>query len=247
MRPSLLICPVGGPVPTHPDFDNKNHWRYGGLVDGYEVMAVCYNDDFVPERESYTWLYRRYGMKWAIAKSLLEKFELKDFEQYEYIGFIDDDLLMTKADVTSCLNKAHELNSKLFQLSVDKNSDCWYKILYQNDLLEYSTTNFIEIMAPFIHTDKMPLLKKFWDSYDINCGWGLDSILCYILMESATVFHDVSMIHPKKQESGYDKAQAFLESSLVLNSIYPAFMQKEYGIDAPQVGDQKIISRKVRN
>ena len=241
MRPSLLICPVGGPVPTSPEFDNSNHWRWGHP--SYEILVVAYNE-YNPEIFTYDSIQYGKGMKWSLAKHILKDI---DVSRYEYIGFIDDDLLMTGSDIASCLNKAYQLKTKLFQLSVDKNSDCWYKILYQNDLLEHSTTNFIEIMAPFIHTDKIPVLKRFWDMYNIDCGWGLDRIFCYITMESATVFHDVCMIHPKKQESGYNKVKAFDEACLVLNSIYPSFMRAEYNLDAPSIGDQQILNRKVRN
>jgi len=239
-RPSLLFCPVGNPVPTLPNFDNGNHWRYGHPA--YEVLVVAYNE-YNPEIFSYDWIHYGKGMKWTLAKQILKTI---DISKYEYIGFIDDDLLMTRSDVASCLNRAYHLNTKLFQLSVDKNSDCSYKLLYQNDNLEYSTTNFIEVMAPFIHTDVLPTVQKFWEFYDIDCGWGFDSVLCNLVGETATVFHDVCMIHPKKETSAYNKHDAFVEQAIAIQQAYPNFMQDEYGVVAPPVGNHQILNRKVR-
>jgi outer membrane protein len=44
-----------------------------------------------------------------------------------------------------------------------------------------------------------------------------------------------------------EKDAAFKEASLTINLIYPTFMKTEYDLDAPPIGDQQILSRKVRS
>lgn len=240
MKKSLIICPVGNPVPTMDGFDNDNHWRWD--VDGrsYDTLVVNYNTSYTVPPETYDTIHFMKGMKWAIAKKLLKTIR---YNQYEYIGFLDDDLLITRDAINKSLQIASGLEAKIFQLSVDKNSDCSYNILYQNPDLMFSETNFVEVMAPFIHTSILPTIEKFWDKYDINTGWGFDSILCNIVGEKALVIHSHSMIHPKKPVSDYNKASALAESQLALYQIYPQFMKEEYGIHDAQIPSPQILRR----
>lgn len=239
MRKSLIICPSGNPIPTMDGFDNSNHWRWYHDDRLYEVDVVSYND-YHHDLNTYDSLHKMKGMKWSIAKKLLKIF---DYTKYEYIGFLDDDLLITRDAVNKSLQLASGLDAKIFQLSVDRDSDCSYNILYQNPDLAFSETNFVEIMGPFIHTSILPTIEKFWDKYDINTGWGFDSVLCNIVGEKALVIHNQCMIHPKKPVSDYDKSNALAESHLALNTIYPQFMKEEYGIDDAQVSSPQILRR----
>lgn len=239
MRKSLIICPSGNPVPTMDGFDNSEHWRWYHEDRHYETAVVGYND-FVSHPMSFDHFHKLTGMKWAIAKKLLKTF---DYSKYEYIGFLDDDLLITRDAINKSLQLATGLEAKIFQLSVDKTSDCSYNILYQNPDLVFSETNFVEIMAPFIHTSILPTIEKFWDKYDINTGWGFDSALCNIVGEKALVIHSHCMIHPKKPVSDYDKAGALAESQLALYQIYPQFMKEEYGIADAQIPSPQILRR----
>ena len=239
MKKSLIICPVGNPVPTLDGFDNANHWRWNYPDRNYDILAIRYNDYLLDEK-SCTISYDMKGMKWSIAKTLLNTI---DYSRYEYVGFLDDDLLITRDAIDKSLALASGLEAKIFQLSVDKDSDCSYNILYQNDDLMFSETNFVEIMAPFIHTSILPTIQKFWDKYDINTGWGFDSVLCNIVGEKALVIHRHNMIHPKKAVSEYDKAGAFAEQHLALYQIYPQFMKEEYGIADAQIPSPQILRR----
>lgn len=234
MKKSLIICPSGNPIP-----DFNDHWRWNHPDRSYETHVVCYND-FVTDTRSYDQLHFMKGMKWAIAKQLLKTI---DYTQYEYVGFLDDDLLITRDSLNKSLGIAAATEAKIFQISVDKDSDCSYNILYQNENLIFSETNFVEIMAPFIHTSILPTVQKFWDKYDINTGWGFDSVLCNIVNEKALVIHSHNMIHPKKLVSDYDKAPAFVEQHLVMYQIYPQFMQEEHGIADAQIPSPQILRR----
>lgn len=239
MKKSLIICPAGNSVPTMDGFDNKSHWRWVHPDRLYNTHVISYNK-FSHDCFTYDELDHMQGMKWAIAKKILKTF---DYTKYEYIGFLDDDLLITRDAINKSLQIASSIEAKIFQLSVDKNSDCSYNILYQNPDLMFSETNFVEIMAPFIHTSILPTIEKFWDKYDINTGWGLDSVLCNIVGEKALVIHNHCMIHPKKSVSEYDKASALAESQLALYQVYPQFMKEEYGIADAQIPHHQILRR----
>jgi hypothetical protein len=220
---NLIICPVGNPLTFHSNFDERNHWRYTKQERQYETLVFQYTD-FVPEPETYDVLIKEKGFKWSLSKTW---FKQNDYSKYEYIGFLDDDLSTDVNNVNKSLQIAKQSNSKIFQLSVTKDSDEFFPILRNKRDVKYTKTNFVETMGMFIHSDLMPIVIDFWNQYDIYCGWGFDKVLCDITKTDATVIHACQMFHPKRTSS-YDKSAAFAEMNKVLYEITPKFMKDKY-------------------
>ena len=89
MRNSLIICPVGNPITFHNKFDRENHWRNVNKNRLYETLVFQYSD-FKPEPATWDKLIIQKGFKWSLSKEWLKKI---DYNKYEYIGFMDDDLV----------------------------------------------------------------------------------------------------------------------------------------------------------
>ncbi len=223
MRNSLIICPVGNPLTFHDSFDKDNHWRYVNKNRLYETMVFQYSD-FKPEPITWDELITQKGFKWSLSKEWLKKI---DYSKYEYIGFMDDDLVTDIHNMNLALSIAHQSQSKIFQMSVTKDSDEFFPVLRNKPGVKYTKTNFVETMGMFIHTSLMPLVQEFWDQYNIYCGWGFDKVLCDITKTDATVIHSCQMYHPKR-ESSYDKSAAFAEMDNVHYEITPKFMRDKY-------------------
>lgn len=233
---SLIICPVGNPLTFDTRFDKENHWRYTSQNRLYDTLIYQYNE-YEPEENTYDVKIKKKGFKWALAKEYLET---ADISQYEYIGFFDDDLITDMQNINGALELAHDRNLKIFQLSVTNDSDIFYPILRNNPALSYATTNFVEVMGPFIHTSLISLCVELWSKYDIYTGWGFDKVLCDLTKENAAVIHKYSMYHPKK-ESSYDKTNAFSEMNKLLSDVFPKFMKSKYGEEWSFKEDQKNI------
>lgn len=234
MKKSLIFCPTGVPIQT------KDLWRHRAPDSLYDIYLVSYNG-FEPEKSTWDSLAYRRGMKWDLAKRIIPEI---DISQYEYIGFVDDDLIFSSDDLNKALLTAHELNSQVFQLSLDRNSFGHYRMLFNNPHLKYSVTNFVEIMAPFIHTSRMNEIMDFWNLYDPSYGWGFDFALCDILKCEAHVLHEVSMHHPYRK-STYDKSAANQEQSICLRAAYPAYMWETYKESvAPGYFNEPMIIRR---
>lgn len=227
MRKSLIICPMGNPLTFDDRFDKENHWRYCHDNRLYETAIIAYSD-FLPEPNTCDILIKDKGFKWSLAKKYIDSF---DYEKYEYIGFMDDDLVTDIQNMNRALTMAKENNFKIFQMSVTKDSDEFYPILRNKSDIKYSITNFVEVMGPFIHTSLIPLVKEFWEMYDIYSGWGFDKVICDITKTDAAVIHSCQMYHPKKQISEYNKTNAFDEMDKVLYEITPKFMKDKYNED----------------
>lgn len=221
---NLIICPVGNPLKFDARFDKENHWRYCTDKRLYETAVFVYSD-FLPEPSTCDIFIKDKGFKWSLSKKYIDVLE---YQNYEYIGFMDDDLITDVHNLNLALTIAKESDSKIFQLSVTQDSDEFFPILRNKPEVKYTKTNFVETMGMFIHSSLIPTVKEFWNMYDIYCGWGFDKVICDITKTDATVIHSAQMFHPKKQTSGYDKTQAFQEMDKVLYEVTPQFMKNKY-------------------
>lgn len=220
---NLIICPVGNPLSFDVRFSAENHWRYVKENRLYETLVFQYSS-FEPEFATYDRLVEKKGFKWSLAK---EWFNNNDCSKYEYIGFMDDDLVTDVHNVNRALTIAKESNLKIFQMSVTKDSDEFFPVLRHKDGVKYSITNFVETMGMFFHASLLPTVLEFWNRYDIYCGWGFDKVLCDITKTDAAVIHASQMYHPAKVSS-YDKSAAFAEMHKALYEITPKFMRDKY-------------------
>ena len=224
---NLIIVPVGNPLTFDKRFDSENHWRIKTKTRNYKTWAIQYND-YTPDKTTYDKLYKMSGMKWTLIKNLLNKV---DYTKYEYIGFFDDDLITDVHNLNRAFQIATENNFKAFQLSLTEDSDLSYPILFNKPNTIYSRTNFIEIMAPIVHSSLIPLFLELWEMYNISTGWGFDKILSKLINDDLYVIHDAKMLHPKKQESSYNKTNAWSEMSELLNKVFPKFIHDKYNQD----------------
>jgi hypothetical protein len=233
---NLIICPVGIPITFSEQFDAQEHWRYTKQKRNYETMIICYKDSdvFFPEKNTYDHIFFEKGEKCSLIKNLLKNI---DYTKYEYIGFFDDDLITDIDNINGALEFAHNKKLKIFQLSLTSDSEVFHRSVLGNDTnLDYSTTTFIEIMGPFIHSSLIPLVLEFWNEYNINSGWGFDIVLKDITKTDLSVIHRYQMYHPKK-ESSYSRDDAAQEMRHVLLNVCPKFMKKKYNEDWNFLGE----------
>lgn len=223
---NLIICPVGNPLTFDSRFSAEEHWRYNSPKRLWETVVFQYSD-FEPEVGTYDTLIKQKGFKWSLSKEYLENI---NYAEYDYVGFMDDDLITDVDNLNRTLTVAHENNLKLFQLSVTTDSDMFWPILINKENVRYTKTNFIEVMGPFIHTSLLPICQELWKKFDIYSGWGFDKVLCDLTKTDAAVIHCSQMYHPKK-ESSYDKSKAFAEMDELLYNVFPKFMKTKYNED----------------
>jgi hypothetical protein len=226
MSKSLIICPVGSPITFDERFNKEEHWRFVNQKRLYETLVFQYSD-FVPENNTYDYIIKKKGFKWNLSKEWLKN---NSYSQYEYIGFLDDDLITDIDNVNRSIELAKNSGLKLFQMSVTQDSDIFYPILKNDPNLTYSITNFNEVMGMFIHTSLIPICQELWEMYDIYSGWGFDKVICDITQTDAAVIHISQMYHPKRS-GNYDKSAAFREMDDITLNIAPKFIRDKYNIN----------------
>jgi hypothetical protein len=204
----------------------------------YETVVYQYKD-FDMESNSYDHLFKCTGWKWEIAKQFLDTF---DYSGYEYIGFLDDDLVTDIQSVNRAINIAKEKDIKLFQLSLNDDSEKQHVVTFQDQSMKFALTNFVEGMGPFVHVSLMPALVEFWKYHEVKSGWGFDIVMSSILKAKTAVIHEVSMHHVPKHNPYYDKSAAFAEMYDIMNNVYPKFMKGYYNEEVEaHKEDQKVI------
>lgn len=119
-------------------------------------------------------------------------------EDYEYIGFIDDDILIRVSDINYMLKIAaiHQLDT--FQPSISHDSYHSHRQYLHNPNVTLSPVKWVEIMCPFFRKQLFEAAHSFY-SQSIS-SYGID---CYVMpfyqkvleMEKSAVIHAVVIKH----------------------------------------------------
>lgn len=170
-------------------------------------------------------------------------------EDYEYIGFIDDDILIRASDINYMLKIAviHQLDT--FQPSISHDSYHSHRRYLHNPYLTLASVRWVEIMSPFFRKELFEAAADFY-SQTIS-SYGID---CYVMpfyqkllhMERSAVIHAVVIKHYRPVTPGEKKYSnqltAYEEKALIRTAIInliktsyadkfdAAFMAEVYGV-----------------
>lgn len=229
---ALIITPTGCPMFFDDAYDKDNHWRYKKEGRTYEVCVVSFKPDFVPEENSYDYFFRypvRY--KWKQLPELCDYLITQgvDWRNYDYIGYWDDDYCTDIQSVNRALELARGFDMRAFQQSLIS----WtvFPCLEQNKEWVFSETNFTEMGVPFYRMDIFRKVLTLLKDYVYNeSEWGIDKVMCFYLGHTAHVIHDCSIKH-MRQESWYDKTNAFYEMEYLMREWFPKYMKDKFNRD----------------
>ena len=228
--PNLVLVPVGTPIDK---FINRSrypmsvdqHWRSPGAERNYGILAVQYGD-FEPEAGTYDVLIKHRGYKWELVKAFQDYI---DYRKWNYIGFYDDDLLIDAISMSRSFEFAETRGFQAFQVSLAPGSESQFRCTRNRPYLSYSTTNFIESMAPVFHRSVMDGVLKLLNAYEVRSGWGMDIVMAEYLKLEPKIIHALQMFHPPRPDTGstYSKSAAAEEMHYVFDVAFPKLMASE--------------------
>lgn len=233
MNKALIITPTGTHYFLDDEFDKENHWRFTKPNRSYETRVILFNDH-VPEPDTYDGIYRLKGRKWAM---LPEVCDMVNWEDFDYIGYWDDDYCTDIQSVELALRIARRYDMRMFQQSLTS----WtvYPILEHNPNKLFSETNFIELGVPFFRNDIFRKVLRFFKDYKPGpAEWGMDKIMCYYLQQTAHVIH-ASKVKHMRRDSSYNKEDGFKEMDYLMRDFFPKYMKEKFGLDY-QYDDRQI-------
>lgn len=233
MNKALIITPTGCPYYLDDDYDKENHWTFRKPGRSFETCAIIFND-YNPEPSQFDRTIHHKGIKWTM---LPEIAKMINWEDYDYIGYWDDDYCTDIQSVETTLALARKYDMRMLQQSLTS----WtvYPILEHNPEFIFTETNFIELGVPFFRNDIFRKVLKFFTDYrPKKSDWGADKVMCYYLQQSAHVIHETTIKHMRR-ESSYDKTDGFREMDYLMRDWFPNYMAKNFGIEY-QYMDQQV-------
>ena len=231
---ALIFSTVGVPMFHHEDYGT--HWRYTLSERTYDTCVLVYND-FWPPPDTYDFQIRRKGLKWNL---LNEVSKIIKWENYDYIGCIDDDFCTDIKSLNRALEIARNYDFRLFHMATTSYQT--YPCMRHNPDYFFTETNFVECGAPIFRADMFGKMMAFLDDYKYEkSDWGLDKIMCHYLETTAHVIHDVTIRHCRENESTYDHADGFREMDYLMREFYPKYCKEKLGREYTYSDDQREL------
>jgi hypothetical protein len=236
MSRALIFSTTGVPMFFHEDYDRENHWRFTKPERTYDTCLLIY-DDFHPEAGTYDFIIRRKGRKWNLLNEVSKMFRWQD---YDYIGCIDDDFCTDIQSLNKALEIARTYDFRLFHMATTSYQT--YPCMRHNPEYYFTETNFIECGAPILRADMFGKMMEFLDHYKYEkIEWGIDKIMCHYLNTTAHVVHAVTIRHCREFESTYDHADGFREMDYLMREFYPKYCREKLGREYVYSDDQREL------
>lgn len=240
----LIITPTGCPMFFDDAYDKNNHWRMrgsNGVKRNYDICVVSFNE-FVPEPDTYDMLIMHSGLKWRMLPEIADMIK---WEDYEYIGYWDDDYCTDIQSVNGSLELARQVDMRLFQQAATSFNT--FPCLRHNPEYMFTETNFIEFGVPFFRNDIFRKTLQFVRDYKYEKSeWGMDKVICYYLQATAHVIHKYHIKHCRPDVSSYDKADGFREMEYLMREFFPKYMKEKFNVDY-EYTDAQVEYRIYRN
>jgi hypothetical protein len=230
MKPSLIIVPTGGPVPFAPNlFSDQSHWRHVGNERNYEVHVYNYNNYDI-EPGTYDHITYKQGLKWQIVRDAVQSV---DYQQYEYIGFWDDDVVTSNDSLNTAITTAFSAGAKVWQMSTYKDGAGFgglYHLLVNRPNVNYTVVPHVEGQCPFVHSSLIPMFRKYIDFWKPTYGWGFDVTLAAALGVQPMCIHKTWMFHKRSGPTRYDVDASVDEYCKIIDG-FGDWMKYAYDVD----------------
>lgn len=231
--------------PNKKDYDN--HWRVKNDKETVSYITVVnkWNANIEINKDEYDILYNMANMKYQAVAYFLNN-EFHNFKDVRFIGFPDEDLYISKYDLTDMCNYAYQNNIKVFQASVDENTAYHFGVQKHKDGIEWIQTSFFESIFPIMTVDAALKFRNYLNYANTVYGWGMDLMFEYILQEKLYVINKWKMQHPLSKQT-YPVLEAQKEFEKAVRVDGPRYLKKNFNIDYEYDNTYKIYSVKFLN
>jgi hypothetical protein len=199
-----------------------------GAPRSWHLIANCYDDTYLQTIDADMILSQNQGTKFAAVYRILEDAP-GFFDAYDYVLFLDDDLLVTEDAITQLFMIARSQDLKLAQPSLAPESAHTWSVLLTRPDSVMRTLNTVEVMMPLVSRDALRL-GSYLFARSIS-GWGLDFALGDLVNRwfgsgRIAVIDAVSFLHAKT----IDVARGAYYRMLHENQLSPLVEERVMGL-----------------
>ena len=145
-----------------------------------------------------TWSQDDDRIKWAGVATAISR-GLFSLDDYDYVALLDDDLIITAADLNRAFDLAREYNLAACQLSLHPDSFFGLSFTLKHPLLKLHYVSRVELMAPILRVD---ILKRTLPYLPFHTNlWAMDHIIASFAGEqprSSAVLDAVCALHTRR-------------------------------------------------
>ncbi len=194
----------------------------------WHLIANFYDDSYQQAIDADMVLSQNLGTKFTAIHRILED-DPGFFDAYDYVLFLDDDILVTEDALTQLFEIAQSQNLKLAQPSVAPESAQTWSVLLTQPESVMRTLNTVEIMMPLVSRDALRL-GSYLFAHSVS-GWGLDFALGDLVSRQfgpgrIAVIDKMSFLHAKT----IDVVQGAYYQMLHDNQLSPLVEERVMGL-----------------
>lgn len=152
------------------------------------------------------------------------------FDAYDAVLVIDDDVIISSADINRLFALREQYDLWILQPSFSPKGKVSHRITGARALRQLTYTNFVEVCAPLFREDK---LSEFLKQYDPQLfGWGVDFWWGNVFKSESNrlaVIHDVVCINPLDSHKSGVRDIDVLQSQVTREATWKT-IQKKYNL-----------------
>jgi len=163
----------------------------------FDVFTVDFSPDGTLKGKGEDFYLAQKGFKPQLITAAIQQLG-DNIYAYERIWLPDDDLFITATSINRIFALAHKYKLDIGQPALTADSYFSHKITLQIPLIECHFTNFVEIMAPIIKTQR--LLDYSDILREAKTGWGIDALWrkhCFERNYRMAIIDSVPMVHTR--------------------------------------------------
>lgn len=188
-----------------------NAWLSGSAT--FDVAIACFEDEPDHLKQQADYFLARKGFKTDNFLAMLARFPELGF--YDYILFIDDDIVITPDQLDDLFMTARQFDLDICQPALTSGSVYSWQHTCQDLSKRLQFTNLVEIQCFCLSRKLLTLALPYLPL--IKTGWGLDLIFWELLgkpEDKMAIVHSIGMLHPRRHAPRmYQRISDFTEVS----------------------------------
>lgn len=181
MKKNLLITSIG---------DNTKSfysWYSNRMDRNFDIIFIYYGNNINTPLINYCDTFIE--SKGSKINNIKSNFHLINFNLYDYIFMIDDDINLTYKQINKLFQVSKKMNINIATPSHSPLGKISHKVMETNDISFIRSTNFVEITCPIFSKECFIYLFRYLKHKDILYEYGIDYVMSFLFFRTSEPFY----------------------------------------------------------